>query len=158
MAAHSRLLEPNRSAQHFFGAELRHRRAAAGLSLAALAGKVFVTADMLGKVEAAMRFPSLDLAQRSDIVLDADGALTRLHAFAVAERERQRQLGSATATAIGLGQAEAMQLRRLLTAIDLVAAAQTATPDPGLLHRIDGLISDADAPMPGRSARTRRVR
>jgi len=156
MAAHSRLLEPNRSAQHFFGAELRHRRTAAGLSLAALAGMVFVTADMLGKVEAAQRFPSLDLAQRSDIVLDADGALTRLHAFAVAEREHQRQLGPATA--IGLGPAEAMQLRRLLAAIGLVAAAQTATPDPGLLHRIDGLISDAEAPIPGRSARTRRVR
>jgi hypothetical protein len=151
MAAHSRLLEPNLSAQHFFGAELRHRRAEAGLSLAALAGKVFVTADMLGKVEAALRFPSLDLAERSDSVLDAGGVLTRLHAFAMAERERQRQLASANP--VGLGPAEALQLRRLLAAISLVAAAQRAEPSHDLLNRIDGVLSVSDTHAPSRNPR-----
>jgi transcriptional regulator with XRE-family HTH domain len=139
MAAHSRLLEPNLSAQHFFGAELRHRRTAAGLSQAALAGKVFVTADMLGKVEAAQRFPSLDLAQRSDAVLDADGALTRLYAFAVAERDERRRFRQQS----GLDVGEIMQLRRLLAAITVVGTAQPSFPSLDVLDMIDSALSSA---------------
>lgn len=141
MAAHSRLLEPTRSAQHFFGAELRYRRTTAGLSQAALAGEVFVTANMVAKVEAALRFPSLDLAQRSDAVLDADGALTRLYAFAVAEREEHRRLRQQS----GLDVGEIMRLRRLLAMITLIRAVQPSIPSLDVLDMIDNALSSASA-------------
>lgn len=141
MAAHSRLTEPNRSAQHFFGAELRCRRTAAGLSQAALAATVFVTAAMLAKVEAAQRFPSLDLAQRSDAVLDADGALIRLYAFAVAERNERRRLRQQS----GLDVGEIMQLRRLLAAITFVRTAQPSRPSLDVLDMIDSALSASGA-------------
>ncbi|HEY1230887.1 MAG TPA: helix-turn-helix transcriptional regulator, partial [Ramlibacter sp.] len=139
MAAHPRLLEPNRSAQDFFGAELRHRRTEAGPSQAALAGEVFVTANMVAKVEAALRFPSLDLAQRSDAVLNAGGALTRLYTFAVAERAEHRRLRQQP----GLDVGEIMQLRRLLAAITLVDTVQPSRASLDVLDMIDGALSSA---------------
>ena len=153
MSAHPRPLEPHQSAQHFFGAELRCRRIEARLSLTAMADRVFVTAELLRKVEVAMRFPSLDLAQRSDIILDADGALTRLYAFAVAERDRQRQQRRASVP--GLEASETVQLRRLLAAINLVTAAQTATSNVDLLDWIDGVLPTVQA---NRSILARRPR
>ena len=139
MSAPPRMLEPNRSVLDFFGAELRHRRTAAGLSYAALARQVFVTADMVGKVEAGLRFPSLDLAQRADDLLHADGALVRLHGLAVAERQRQR------AQRAGLGCVEMAQLRRLLAAIDLIPAGRPGSSGLGVLDRIDDVIAQTTA-------------
>lgn len=139
MAAHPRLLEPNRSVQDFFGAELRQRRTEAGLSQGALAGKVFVTANMVAKVEAAQRFPSLDLAQRSDTFLDAGGALTRLYAFAVAERDEHRRLRQQS----GLDVGEIIQLRRLLAMLTVVRTVQPSVPSLDVLDMIDGALSSA---------------
>ncbi|MCP2326955.1 transcriptional regulator with XRE-family HTH domain [Hamadaea flava] len=141
MAAHLRQLAPNLSAQHFFGAELRHRRTEAGLSQAALAGKVFVTANMVAKVEAAQRFPSLNLATRSDTVLDAGGALMRLYAFAVAERDEHRRLRQQS----GLDVGEIMQLRRLLATITMVRTVEPSVPSLDVLDLIDGALSSAGA-------------
>lgn len=129
MGAHVRPLEPHRSALHFFGAELRHRRIEAGLSLRLLAGRVFAAKTLVASVETGLRFPSLDLAARCDEVLAAGGALVRLHAFAVAGRDDQRHAHRPD----GLDPAETVQLRRLLAAINLVTVAQTVPANLSLL-------------------------
>ncbi|UXX93155.1 helix-turn-helix domain-containing protein [Streptomyces sp. AD2-2] len=61
-----------------FGAELRRRRIAAGMSLSELAGKVYCSRSFLSRVENGRRRASLELAQLCDEVLDAKGALVGL--------------------------------------------------------------------------------
>ncbi|MGW1210286.1 helix-turn-helix domain-containing protein [Streptomyces sp. NPDC002499] len=61
-----------------FGAELRRRRIAAGLSLSELAGKVYCSRSFLSRVENGRRRASLELAQLCDEVLRAKGALVGL--------------------------------------------------------------------------------
>lgn len=61
-----------------FGAALRRRRLAAGLSLSDLARHVHYSKSHLSKIETGRRLPSLDLARRCDAALAADGALTSL--------------------------------------------------------------------------------
>lgn len=73
-----RELDATASALAFFGAELRHYRLKAGLTLEQLAEKVNYSVSMLGSVELARRAPSKDLAERCDEVLNTGGALMRL--------------------------------------------------------------------------------
>ncbi|MFJ9628329.1 helix-turn-helix domain-containing protein [Streptomyces sp. NPDC101175] len=61
-----------------FGAELRRRRIAAGMSLSELAGKVYCSRSFLSRVENGRRRASLELAQLCDEVLGARGALAGL--------------------------------------------------------------------------------
>lgn len=61
-----------------FGAELRRRRIAAGLSLAGLAGLVHYSRSHLSKVETGAKPPSVDLARRCDRALSCDGELAAL--------------------------------------------------------------------------------
>jgi transcriptional regulator with XRE-family HTH domain len=75
MAARLRELTPERSPRHRLGAVLRHHRLRMGLSQDALGRIVFVSADLVRKVEHATRFPSGALAARLDTVLSADGAI-----------------------------------------------------------------------------------
>ncbi|WP_026402985.1 helix-turn-helix domain-containing protein [Actinomadura rifamycini] len=63
-----------------FGAELRRRRLAAGLSLAELGGLLHYSKGHLSKVEHGTKRPSPDLARMSDAELGADGALIALAA------------------------------------------------------------------------------
>ncbi|OLF10368.1 helix-turn-helix domain-containing protein [Actinophytocola xanthii] len=63
-----------------FGAELRRRRTAAGLSLAMLAKQVHYSKGHLGKIETGTKLPGTDLARRCDAVLGADGQLAALAA------------------------------------------------------------------------------
>ncbi|MFD0901678.1 helix-turn-helix domain-containing protein [Actinomadura sediminis] len=63
-----------------FGAELRRRRLAAGLSLAELGALVHYSKGHLSKVEHGTKGPSPELARMSDAVLDAKGALIALAA------------------------------------------------------------------------------
>ena len=70
MAAPMSDLTPTASPRHFFGAELRFYRLRAGMSQHALAPRVLRSPTMLGKVEKAIRYPTLDLAERCDLVLD----------------------------------------------------------------------------------------
>jgi transcriptional regulator with XRE-family HTH domain/tetratricopeptide (TPR) repeat protein len=58
-----------------FGAELRRRRMAAGLSLAEFAKRVHYSKGYLGKIETGEKPPGADLARRCDAVLDAGGEL-----------------------------------------------------------------------------------
>lgn len=83
-----RELDPQASAAATFGAELRAHRLASGRSLRALGRLVFVSGELLAKIENAQRRPHPDLVQRLDDVLDARGELERLAAllFAAADR------------------------------------------------------------------------
>ncbi|WP_428963110.1 helix-turn-helix domain-containing protein [Micromonospora fluostatini] len=74
-------LRPHASARHFLGAELRCWRQQRGLSLARLAALVYVSPDLLGKIEKAERTASLDVLARCDEVLETGGALGRLRRF-----------------------------------------------------------------------------
>lgn len=109
------------SAWRFFGAELRHHRLRAGLLLRELAPQVLASETLLGKVEAARRFPSLDLAQRCDAVLATGGILTRLYPLLVAERDAHHR-----AKAEQLTDAETQALRALLAALQHAAATYQA--------------------------------
>lgn len=82
MAPRAAPLSPHASPQHFLGAELRSWRERRGLSLAELAGRVFVGADLLRKVEKAQRTATVELISACDEVLDAGGVLVRLLAYA----------------------------------------------------------------------------
>jgi len=85
-------LTPLMSAQHFFGAELRHWRNVRGVSLASLGGIVHVTGGLIGKIEKAERWPHEDLVKRCDAALDTGGVLCRLHGLA--DHQRRRSPGS----------------------------------------------------------------
>jgi hypothetical protein len=115
MGAQLRDLTPYASALHFFGAELRHHRQLANLSLRQLGPKVFVSPSQLGLVEAARRFPSVDLAGRCDSVLNTGGVLARLHPLVSAERAAR--LGGSSLPIIATQQAKAL-LRLLAVAGD----------------------------------------
>ncbi|MEU8526856.1 MULTISPECIES: helix-turn-helix domain-containing protein [Streptomyces] len=87
-------------AWEFFGAELKRRREAAGMTQGELGRRVFVSGGYIGQFEQAIRKPQLDVAQRIDETLQTDGFFERLcrtlidkspyaHYFApVAELER----------------------------------------------------------------------
>jgi DNA-binding XRE family transcriptional regulator len=61
-----------------FGAELRRRRVAAGLSLGGLAQRVHYSKSYLSKIERGRKPASIDLARRCDAALGANGALISL--------------------------------------------------------------------------------
>lgn len=79
MAQASAELQPFASLRHYLGAELRAWRLLRGYSLARLGEEVHVSGDLLGKIEKAQRGPADGLITRCDDVLDAGGALSRLH-------------------------------------------------------------------------------
>jgi transcriptional regulator with XRE-family HTH domain len=61
-----------------FGAQLRRRRTAAGLSLADLAGLVHYSKSYLSRIETGAKPPGVDLARRCDAMLEAEGSLAAL--------------------------------------------------------------------------------
>lgn len=71
-------LDPSSSPRAFFGADLRRRRLAAGLTQDEIGVKISYTASLVGLVEHALRVPSYDFAKGCDEALVADGALLRL--------------------------------------------------------------------------------
>jgi hypothetical protein len=75
-------LTPLASARHFFGAELRYWRNRRGLSLAQLGRAVYVSADLIGKMKKAQRWPRAALVDQFEGVLDAGGILRRLYTLA----------------------------------------------------------------------------
>lgn len=74
----SRVLDPGSSLLAFFGAELRRRRAAAGMSQEQLGHAVNYSAALVGRVEIGERVPSPDFARRCDDVLSAEGLFAHL--------------------------------------------------------------------------------
>jgi transcriptional regulator with XRE-family HTH domain len=90
-----RELTPHVSPRHFLGAEVRRWRLLRNLSLDELAGMVYQSAALLGRVEKAERRASAALIADCDEVLNTGGALGRVLAFAenftpVARPERQQ--------------------------------------------------------------------
>jgi len=133
MAASLAPLTPYTSARHFFGAELRHQRLRARLSMNQLAQRILVSPDLLAKVERAQRFPSADLVTRCDHELDADGYLVRLHGLVVAERDTAKPHRDLAGLAASLHAALAPYIE---------PAAVTAPTS--LVDRIDSLLAEAD--------------
>jgi transcriptional regulator with XRE-family HTH domain len=74
----SRVLDPGSSLLAFFGAELRRRRAVAGMSQEQLGHAINYSAALVGRVEIGERVPSPDFARRCDDVLSADGLFAHL--------------------------------------------------------------------------------
>lgn len=74
----SRVLDPGSSLLAFFGAELRRRRAAAGMSQEQLGHAVNYSAALVGRVEVGERVPGPDFARRCDEVLDSGGLFAHL--------------------------------------------------------------------------------
>ncbi|MFI9176056.1 helix-turn-helix domain-containing protein [Streptomyces lincolnensis] len=70
-------LDPASMAE-FYGAELRRRREEAGLSQSGLGELVFCSGAYVGQMEVAARRPQLDLSERIDAVLEAEGFFQRL--------------------------------------------------------------------------------
>ncbi|MEV0027865.1 helix-turn-helix transcriptional regulator [Nocardia sp. NPDC050793] len=77
MRPNSRDLDPRDTAEALFGAELRARRVAAGLSLRQLASLVLISHALLARIETAQRRPQPDVVDRLDAVLRANGELKR---------------------------------------------------------------------------------
>ncbi len=82
-------LAPTRSGMHFFGAELRHWRVLRGLSQDELGRLTHDSGSAIGKVEKAVRRPSLRLARECDQALNTGGVLQRL--WPLVEKELGRK-------------------------------------------------------------------
>lgn len=72
------MLDPGSSLLAFFGAELRRRRVAAGMSQEQLGQAINFSAALVGRVEVGERMPSPDLARRCDDVLATGGLFAHL--------------------------------------------------------------------------------
>ncbi|MEU0127619.1 helix-turn-helix transcriptional regulator [Streptomyces sp. NPDC006289] len=66
------------SGEEFYGAELRRRREAAGLTQADVGDRVVCSPSLIAHFEAGRRTPSLEDAQRLDAVLGTDGFFVRM--------------------------------------------------------------------------------
>ncbi|PSJ27750.1 transcriptional regulator [Streptosporangium nondiastaticum] len=82
MARPPRKLTPDRSARHLFGADLRHRREAAGMTLEKLAEVVCYSRSHLARIETAEHVPPPDLPGRLDEVFGTGEHFVRLYAIA----------------------------------------------------------------------------
>lgn len=138
VGARPRPLTPQLSARDLFGAELRHWRCLRGLSQAALAQQVFVSSQLIGKIEHATRFPSADVAHRCDQALETGGVLGRLLVLVEAERSRPSPGPSAPADAPNVDSF----LRAVISAIaGTVSSRPLAADTPAVEVLPEGVIS-----------------
>lgn len=86
MTTQERELDPGASARHFYGAEVRRLRGAAGMSIAQLGAIVSYSKSQMARIETAERPSNLALSQALDIALSTDGHFERL--WALVRRER----------------------------------------------------------------------
>lgn len=98
MGQQRKVLTPERSARHWWGAELRAHRDRLGLSLARLALRVRYDAGYLGRLERGDQFPALRVAETCDRELGAGGELVRI--WHVADDERRRNAGDAASSGV----------------------------------------------------------
>ena len=88
MTQRARNLNPGRSALDLFGAELRHWRTKRELSQAGLAELTHFSADLICKVEKAIRWPLRGFTEACDAALDTGGALARMWPWVETEHQR----------------------------------------------------------------------
>ncbi|MFF3258967.1 helix-turn-helix domain-containing protein [Streptomyces sp. NPDC002932] len=72
-----RKLDPSSSPRALLGAELRHRREAAGLSQSELGAPLFLSGSFIGQLESGVRRMQMDQAEKFDEMLSADGFFVR---------------------------------------------------------------------------------
>ncbi|GAA3298361.1 helix-turn-helix domain-containing protein [Dactylosporangium vinaceum] len=120
----STALTANASPRHLLGAELRHWRQARGLSTSQLAALVFVSRELMQKVETAHRNASADLIAACDRILDTGGSLGRLLEFAVYQERRAANLAGAATQKPAADASPPMTILVRVTA-ELVPAART---------------------------------
>ncbi|MGK5733467.1 helix-turn-helix domain-containing protein [Streptomyces sp. URMC 124] len=82
MARPARKLTPDRSARHLFGADLRHQREGAGMTLEKLAELVRYSRSHLARIETAEHVPPPDLPARLDEVFGTGEHFVRLYGIA----------------------------------------------------------------------------
>ncbi len=70
--------DPGSSPLAFFASELKRLRGTAGMTQEQLAAEVNYSPALIASIENSSRFPSKDLAERADKVLNSDGLLARL--------------------------------------------------------------------------------
>ena len=144
MGRQRRVLTPERSAVHRWGAELRGRRDERGLSLAGLGRLARYDASYLARLERGDQFATLAVAEACDRVLGAGGELVR--SWHAADRDRRRADGpGAAGQAAGGGRPVDEAGLRLITVMPLhavtamygeqglrarFAAEMTRFPDP----------------------------
>lgn len=85
MGQSPRVLQPDLSPVHLFGARLRTLREAAGLSQSRLGQQVSYSGHLVGKIEKGERRPTMDFARRCDDTLKAGGSLMALAVVAANE-------------------------------------------------------------------------
>ena len=95
MGRKRRVLTPERSAVHRWGAELRARRDERGLSLAGLGRLARYDASYLARLERGDQFATLAVAEACDQVLGAEGELIK--SWQAADRDRRLAEGPGTA-------------------------------------------------------------
>jgi transcriptional regulator with XRE-family HTH domain len=95
MGRKRRVLTPERSAVHRWGAELRVRRDERGLSLAGLGRLARYDASYLARLERGDQFATLAVAEACDRALDAGGELVA--SWRAADRDRRDGHGKAAA-------------------------------------------------------------
>ena len=146
MGRKRRVLTPERSAVHRWGAELRARRDERGLSLAGLGRLARYDASYLARLERGDQFATLAVAEACDRVLGAGGELVR--SWQAADRDRRRRTVPAAAgqAASGGGPVDEADLR-LVTVMPLHAVT-AMYGEQGLRARFAAEI--APVPGPGR--------
>ncbi|WP_371776899.1 helix-turn-helix domain-containing protein [Streptomyces sp. NBC_01438] len=72
-----RKLDPASSPRALLGAELRHRREAAGLSQSELGAPLFLSGSFIGQLESGVRRMQMDQAEKFDEMLGVDGFFVR---------------------------------------------------------------------------------
>ena len=128
-----RVLTPERSAVHRWGAELRARRDERGLSLAGLGRLARYDASYLSRLERGDQFATLAVAEACDRVLGAGGELVR--SWHAADRDRRQTDGPAAAgqAVSGGGPVEEADLR--LVAVMPLHAVTAMYGEQGLRAR-----------------------
>jgi transcriptional regulator with XRE-family HTH domain len=157
VAQSPRVLDPQLSVKHFFGAELRRFRVDRHLSQAGLGVATHASADMVAKIEKAERWPTRGFAARCDQALETGGVLTKL--WPMIERMRDEQV----AKRVPAGDRSGVPVQRgnvargengnspsetdpiLLVArrsLELVDRLGTTNVSPSVLEHIDDELSD----------------
>ena len=151
MGRQRRVLTPDRSAVHRFGAQLRALRDERRLSLAALGRLAAYDASYLARLERGDQFATLAVAQACDQALGAGGELVRL--WQAADREHRHAGGPGTPS----GRAASGDLvdesdRQLITVMPLHAIT-AMYGEQGLRARFEAEITRL--PDPGREQAAR---